>query len=97
MSHVPPTGRLEGPVLVVGAGRMGRTLAAALRAAGVDTRGPDGRGTTGDRAGTVVLAVPDAAIAAASALIAPGRVVGHLSGSSTLAPSLRTRRSACIL
>ncbi|MGX1702678.1 DUF2520 domain-containing protein [Microbacterium sp. NPDC055357] len=73
-------------VLVVGAGRMGTALTAALADAGVAVRGPAGRGATGDDADIVLLAVPDTAIAAAAAHIAPGRLVAHLSGSTTLDP-----------
>jgi len=63
---------------------MGAALVAALRAAGVDAEGPAGRGAGGHGASVVLLAVPDAAIAAAAARIAPGRLVGHLSGAMTL-------------
>ena len=86
MSHDlnPSRAGLHGPVLVVGAGRMGTALVAALRTAGADVAGPEGRGATGSDAGVVLLAVPDAAIAAAAAAIAPGRLVGHLSGATTL-------------
>ena len=66
---------------VVGHGRMGRALSAALPASG-----PHGRGCDGEGAEVVLLAVPDGEIAAAAAAIAPGRAVGHLSGATTLAP-----------
>ncbi|MFC5336950.1 Rossmann-like and DUF2520 domain-containing protein [Leucobacter denitrificans] len=75
-----------GRVLVVGAGRMGSAIAGALRAAGVDVLGPEGRGSTGEGADVVLLAVPDSAIASAASLIPPGRLVGHLSGATELAP-----------
>lgn len=75
-----------GQVLVVGAGRMGTALVAALRAAGVEAAGPAGRGATGEDADLVLIAVPDAAIAEAAAAIAPGRLVGHVSGATTLEP-----------
>ncbi|MDQ1130557.1 Rossmann-like and DUF2520 domain-containing protein [Microbacterium sp. SORGH_AS_0888] len=78
--------RLDGPVLVVGDGRMGRALVAALDAAAVPVIGPAGRGETGSDAGIVLLAVPDAAIATAARAIAPGRLVGHLSGALDLSP-----------
>ncbi|MFT4306436.1 MAG: DUF2520 domain-containing protein, partial [Microbacterium sp.] len=80
----PPV--LDGPVLVVGAGRMGHALVAALDAVGVPVLGPAGRGERGADAGIVLLAVPDAAIQAAASALAPGRLVGHLSGAQTLAP-----------
>jgi predicted short-subunit dehydrogenase-like oxidoreductase (DUF2520 family) len=73
---------------IVGAGRLGRALAPALRDAGVTVDGPLGRGADGGEADVVVLAVPDAEIAVAAAAIAPrpGRLVGHCSGALTLAP-----------
>jgi predicted short-subunit dehydrogenase-like oxidoreductase (DUF2520 family) len=60
---------------------MGRALSDALR---LDE--PLGRGADAAHAGVVLLAVPDAELAAAAAAIAPGRLVGHLSGATTLAP-----------
>ncbi len=77
---------LDGPVLIVGDGRMGRALAGALRAAGVPVHGPAGRGEIGADAAIVLLAVPDAAIGEAARVIAPGRLVGHLSGALDLSP-----------
>src|SRR5829696_2534806 len=71
---------------VVGAGGLGSALVPALRAAGLHVEGPLGRGATGAGADLVLLAVPDAAIAEAAAAIAPGRLVGHCSGATTLAP-----------
>lgn len=73
-------------VLVVGAGRMGTALVEALRSAGLDAKGPATRGADGADATIVLLAVPDAQIGEAAALIAPGRLVGHLSGATTLEP-----------
>lgn len=81
-SALPPA--LAGPVLVVGDGRMGRALVAALGDAGVAVAGPAGRGATGLDAAVVLLAVPDAAIADAARVLAPGRTVGHLSGALDL-------------
>jgi predicted short-subunit dehydrogenase-like oxidoreductase (DUF2520 family) len=63
---------------------MGRALVAALEAADVAVTGPAGRGESGTDAGVVLLAVPDAAIADAARAIAPGRIVGHLSGALDL-------------
>ena len=76
---------------VVGRGRLGSALAAALTAAGRDVTGPlgrgfDGRCAHGHRADAVLLCVPDAEIEAAASLIAPGPLVGHCSGATTLAP-----------
>ena len=66
---------------VVGRGRMGSALTSALGLAE-----PRGRGADAADADVVLLAVPDGEIAAAAAAIAPGRLVGHLSGATTLAP-----------
>jgi predicted short-subunit dehydrogenase-like oxidoreductase (DUF2520 family) len=71
---------------VVGHGRLGIALAAALRDAGAHVDGPLGRGATAAAADVVLLAVPDAEIADAAAHVAPGRLVGHCSGATTLAP-----------
>jgi predicted short-subunit dehydrogenase-like oxidoreductase (DUF2520 family) len=71
---------------VVGHGRLGTALASALRAARIPVDGPLGRGATADGADVVLLCVPDAEIASAAACIAPGRLVGHCSGATTLAP-----------
>jgi predicted short-subunit dehydrogenase-like oxidoreductase (DUF2520 family) len=75
-------------VAIVGAGRLGRALADAMRGAELRVVGPLGRGADGTDADIVLLCVPDAAIATAAAAIAPrpGRLVGHCSGLSTLAP-----------
>ena len=67
-------------IAIVGAGRLGTTLAAALGAPGPLSRGADARGAT-----TVLLAVPDAEIAAAAAAVEPGPLVGHCSGATGLA------------
>ena len=66
---------------VVGRGRMGRALSGAL---GLDAS--LARGADGAHADVVLLAVPDGEIAAAAAAIAPGRLVGHVSGATTLGP-----------
>ncbi len=63
---------------------MGTALAHRLRAAGVNVVGPFGRGASGEGADIVLLAVPDAQISAAAALIARGPAVGHLSGATGL-------------
>jgi predicted short-subunit dehydrogenase-like oxidoreductase (DUF2520 family) len=60
---------------------MGSALSAAM-----GVREPLGRGADAAGADLVLLAVPDAEIATAAAAIAPGRLVGHLSGATTLAP-----------
>jgi predicted short-subunit dehydrogenase-like oxidoreductase (DUF2520 family) len=69
---------------IVGAGRLGPALQAALNAAGIHARGPYGRGYDGHDADVVLLCVPDAEIAAAAAAIAPGPLVGHCSGATGL-------------
>jgi predicted short-subunit dehydrogenase-like oxidoreductase (DUF2520 family) len=71
-------------VAIVGAGRLGRALAAALSDAGRDVIGPLGRGADAAQADAVLLCVPDAEIAHAAARIAPGRLVGHCSGATRL-------------
>jgi predicted short-subunit dehydrogenase-like oxidoreductase (DUF2520 family) len=73
-------------IAIVGAGRLGTALSAALTAAGHAVRGPLGRGANGDGAGAVLLCVPDREIAAAAAAVAPGPLVGHCSGATGLAP-----------
>ena len=75
---------LVAPVAVVGDGRMGRALVAALHAAGVAVVGPLGRGAAADDAAVVLLAVPDSEIAAAAEAVAPAPLVGHLSGATGL-------------
>jgi predicted short-subunit dehydrogenase-like oxidoreductase (DUF2520 family) len=71
-------------IAVVGAGRLGTALAAALRAAGLDARGPLARGESPAGAGIVLLCVPDAEIAAAAATMPAGPLVGHCSGATGL-------------
>ena len=76
---------------IVGRGRLGNALAAALRSGGCDVAGPlgrgaDGRSTDGLSTDAVLLCVPDAEISTAASLIVPGPLVGHCSGATTLAP-----------
>jgi predicted short-subunit dehydrogenase-like oxidoreductase (DUF2520 family) len=73
--------------VVVGPGRMGSALAAALRAAGLEVTGPLGRGQRCPP-GTdcVLLCVPDAEIGNAARDVAADALVGHVSGATTLAP-----------
>lgn len=73
-------------VAIIGDGRVGRAVAAALTAAGADVAGPLGRGANVDGGSIVLLAVPDAEIAVAAGSVAAGSLVGHFSGSSTLEP-----------
>jgi predicted short-subunit dehydrogenase-like oxidoreductase (DUF2520 family) len=71
-------------VAVVGAGRLGTALAAALAGAGVTVDGPLGRGSGVAGADIVLLCVPDQQIRAAGAAVTPGPLVGHCSGASPL-------------
>jgi predicted short-subunit dehydrogenase-like oxidoreductase (DUF2520 family) len=66
-------------IAIVGAGRLGTALAAALGAPG-----PLGRGADGGGAAIVLLCVPDSEIASAAASIPPGPLVGHCSGATGL-------------
>jgi predicted short-subunit dehydrogenase-like oxidoreductase (DUF2520 family) len=71
---------------VVGAGRLGRALTAALRDAGCDVDGPHGRGELPRGCAAIVLCVPDAEIEAAAAAVAGAApFVGHTSGATPLA------------
>jgi predicted short-subunit dehydrogenase-like oxidoreductase (DUF2520 family) len=74
-------------IAIVGAGRLGTAIAAAL---GPDPAfvldGPLGRGAAPADADVVLLCVPDGEIGAAAALIPPGPAVGHCSGATGLAP-----------
>jgi predicted short-subunit dehydrogenase-like oxidoreductase (DUF2520 family) len=72
-------------IAVVGAGRLGTALAAALRASGLDVEGPLGRDAH-PQAPVVLLCVPDAEIVAAAATVEPGPLVGHCSGATGLEP-----------
>ena len=72
MTHATGTTSLA----VVGDGRMGRALVAALPGAA----GRFGRGFDGSGFDAVLLAVPDSQIAVAAAAVLPGRMVGHCSG-----------------
>jgi predicted short-subunit dehydrogenase-like oxidoreductase (DUF2520 family) len=73
-------------IAVVGAGRLGTALTAALRAAGLSVTGPLRRDPDLQGATLVLLCVPDGEIGAASAGITPGPLVGHCSGATTLEP-----------
>jgi len=72
-------------IAIVGDGRVGRALTAALGAAGAHASGPHGRGFDGAAADAVLLCVPDGQIAVAAAAVAPGPLVGHCSGATGLA------------
>jgi len=73
--------------VVVGAGRMGSALAAALREAGLNVTGPLARGLRCPHdADCVLLCVPDAEIGNAARHVTRGPLVGHVSGATTLEP-----------
>jgi pantoate--beta-alanine ligase len=74
------TDNLPAQWAIVGRGRLGTALAAALGDAGLRVEGPLGRGADAAGADAVLLCVPDGEIAAAAASLAPGPLVGHCSG-----------------
>jgi predicted short-subunit dehydrogenase-like oxidoreductase (DUF2520 family) len=82
----PTTDSLSGVrVGVVGAGRLGTALSAALRGAGLDVQGPAGRSEVPRGCDAIVLCVPDAEIPAAAATVAGAApLVGHTSGATPL-------------
>jgi predicted short-subunit dehydrogenase-like oxidoreductase (DUF2520 family) len=69
---------------VVGRGRLGSALTRRLAEAGITVTGPHGHGHDGTGSDVVLLCVPDDAIAAAAAAVAPGPLVAHVSGATTL-------------
>lgn len=71
-------------IQIVGRGRVANAVHAALRESGVQPLPLAGRGADGATADVVLLAVPDSEIANAAALIVPGPIVGHCSGSLPL-------------
>jgi predicted short-subunit dehydrogenase-like oxidoreductase (DUF2520 family) len=72
------------PLVVVGDGRVGGSLARAAELAGIDVRLP-GRDEPLDGAGAILLCVPDDAITEVCERIAASSpLVGHVSGASTL-------------
>ena len=78
--------RIPDRIAIVGAGRLGTALAAALSAAGVEVDGPLSRDeTVSSLPATVLLCVPDDQIEGAAAALPPGRLVGHCSAATTLA------------
>lgn len=85
-SDVPDPARMRMRLTIVGRGRIGNALSAALQRVGYRVDGPQGRGADGADADAVLLCVPDAEIAAAAAAVSPGRLVGHCSGATGLGP-----------
>ena len=90
--HARRADELRAPrrVAIVGAGRLGTALCAALRDAGVDVAGPLRRDDAfPEDADAALLCVPDAQIAAAANALPhdrPRLLVGHCSAATTLAP-----------
>jgi predicted short-subunit dehydrogenase-like oxidoreductase (DUF2520 family) len=86
LTHAPSGELGVSRVGVVGAGRLGTALAAALREAGVEVEGPAGRGEVPRGCDAIVLCVPDGEIPAAAAIVAGAApLVGHTSGATRLA------------
>ena len=77
---------MQSTIAIVGRGRLGPALAAALDAAGRRVLGPFGRGADGAGADVVLLCVPDAQIGAAARAVTAreGLLVGHCSGATGL-------------
>jgi predicted short-subunit dehydrogenase-like oxidoreductase (DUF2520 family) len=76
-------------ITIIGAGRLGRALSAALTSSGIDVRGPLRRGEWEDRisAGDVVLlCVSDGDVGAVARAIPADAIVGHCAGALTLEP-----------
>jgi predicted short-subunit dehydrogenase-like oxidoreductase (DUF2520 family) len=71
---------------IVGRGRLGNALAAALSDSRYELLGPLGRGFDGHGADVVLLCVPDGEITSAASRISPGPLVGHCSGATGLGP-----------
>ncbi|HEX8119860.1 MAG TPA: Rossmann-like and DUF2520 domain-containing protein [Solirubrobacteraceae bacterium] len=72
-------------IAIIGRGRLGTALSAALRAAGRPVAGPLGRGAPPPpSAEAVLLCVPDAEIASVAATIPDGPLLGHCSGATPL-------------
>ncbi|HET8976109.1 MAG TPA: pantoate--beta-alanine ligase [Solirubrobacterales bacterium] len=93
-----PTPTERAPIVVVGRGRVGTSLSAAAREAGVPMKPASAadaphacRGAT-----AALLCVPDVAIAATAASLAsdPPALVGHVSGATTLDPLAASAASA---
>lgn len=72
-------------VAVIGAGRLGGALCAALRTVGVDVDGPLARGERPRGVDAVVLCVPDSELeTAAAAAVGSAPLIGHTSGATPL-------------
>jgi predicted short-subunit dehydrogenase-like oxidoreductase (DUF2520 family) len=85
LTHAHPGDLGDARVGVVGAGRLGTALAAALREAGLHVEGPAGRGEVPQGCDAIVLCVPDEEIPAAAASVSgAAALVGHTSGATPL-------------
>jgi predicted short-subunit dehydrogenase-like oxidoreductase (DUF2520 family) len=74
-------------VAIVGAGRLGTAIAAALHGNDdFELTGPLGRGADAAGSAVALLCVPDREIPNAAAAVMPGVIVGHCSGATDLAP-----------
>jgi len=83
-SSMPLTG-----VTIIGAGRLGRALAATLTTRGVAVRGPLRRGEWQSKISAdevILLCVPDGEVAGVAREIGVDAIVGHCAGALTLAP-----------
>jgi predicted short-subunit dehydrogenase-like oxidoreductase (DUF2520 family) len=90
----PPLRRELSAIAVVGAGRMGRAMCAALAGAGYEASAPLGRGEVPEHADAILLCVPDAEITvAAEAVAGAAPFVGHTSGATPLS-ALEPARAA---
>jgi predicted short-subunit dehydrogenase-like oxidoreductase (DUF2520 family) len=74
-------------IAIVGTGRLGTAIAAALRGNDdFELMGPLGRGARAAESDVVLLCVPDREIHAAAAMIGSSAIVGHCSGATDLEP-----------
>lgn len=81
-----PARALPRHLAVVGQGRVGRTIAAALSGAPLNVLGPYGRGELPPRCDCLLLCVPDREIEAVARVVAGvAPLVGHTSGATPLA------------
>ena len=72
-------------IAIIGRGRLGTALSAALRAAGRPVEGPLGRGEPpSSDVAAVLLCVPDGQIADVAATVPAGPLLGHCSGATPL-------------
>src|SRR5437868_15074980 len=70
-------------VSFVGAGRLGKALANAMKGAGLRVSGPLGKGGDGSGADVVLLCVPDGAGGDAAGAVVRGPPVGDVAGAAT--------------